>query len=147
MKKNYPTLFTMLSRKSVKFMNTICKHIMPTAFVVFLLCYSGHVLAEPTPGYNNKIPESIMTPDKVETRIGTLEFFDGIPTKKTAALVYDNLDFLRGVETFLNGLPATSLEALRLGEADLGAPVPHRQHGHGLLRLLSRPQEGWPDGG
>ena len=75
---------------------------------------------EPTPGYNNKIPESIMTPDKVETRIGTLEFFDGIPTKKTAELCYDNLDFLRGVETFLNGLPATSLEGLRLGEADLG---------------------------
>jgi hypothetical protein len=94
---------------------------MPAAFVVFLLCYSCHILAEPTPGYNNKIPESIMTPDKVETRIGTLEFFDGIPTKKTAALVYDNLDFLRGVETFLSGIPATSLEGLRLGMAALGA--------------------------
>ena len=76
---------------------------------------------EPTPGYNNKILESIMTPDKVETRIGTLEFFDGIPTKKTAALLYDNLDFLRGVETFLNGMPATSMEAMRLGLAALGA--------------------------
>ncbi len=76
---------------------------------------------EPTPGYNNKIPESIMTPDKVETRIGTLEFFDGIPTKETAALVYDNLDFLRGVETFLNGMPAASLEGLRRGQAALGA--------------------------
>ncbi|MGF1760441.1 DUF1254 domain-containing protein [Photobacterium sagamiensis] len=76
---------------------------------------------EPTPGYNSKIPESIMTPDKVETRIGTLEFFDGIPTKETAALLYDNLDFLRGVETFLNAMPATSLEALRLGQAALGA--------------------------
>ena len=28
-----------------------------------------------TPGYNNKIPESIMTPDEVKTRIGTLKFF------------------------------------------------------------------------
>ena len=74
-----------------------------------------------TPGYNTKIPESIMTPDKVETRIGTLEFFDGIPTKKTAELVYDNLDFMRGVEAFLNGMPATSLEAFRLGQAALGA--------------------------
>jgi hypothetical protein len=77
--------------------------------------------AQPTPGYNTSIPEKIMTPDKVETRIGTLEFFDGIPTKETAALVYDNLDFLRGVETFLNGVPAASLEALRLGQAELGA--------------------------
>lgn len=76
---------------------------------------------EKTPGYNNKIPESIMTPDKVETRIGTLEFFDGIPTKETSALLYDNLDFLRGVETFLNGIPATSLEGLRRGQAAFGA--------------------------
>ena len=72
---------------------------------------------QPTPGYNVKIPESIMTQDKVETRVGTLEFFDGIPTKQTATLVYDNLDFLRGVETFLNGLPAASLEAFRRGQA------------------------------
>jgi hypothetical protein len=71
-------------------------------------------------GYNTKIPETIMTPDKVETRIGTLEFFDGIPTKDTAALVYDNLDFLRGVETFLNGIPATSVEGIRRGMEDLG---------------------------
>ena len=42
---------------------------------------------KPTPGYNTPIPESIMTPDKVETRIGTLEFFDGVPTKQTAARV------------------------------------------------------------
>lgn len=27
------------------------------------------------------IPKSILTPDKVETRIGTLEFFDGYPSK------------------------------------------------------------------
>jgi hypothetical protein len=25
----------------------------------------------PTPGFNNKIPDKILTPDKVETRIGT----------------------------------------------------------------------------
>ena len=37
-------------------------------------------------GYNTPVPSSIMTPDKVETRIGTLEFFDGVPTEKTAEL-------------------------------------------------------------
>jgi len=76
---------------------------------------------DPTPGFNNKIPESILTPDRVQTRIGTLEYFDGIPTRETAALLYDNLDFLRGVETFLNGMPATSLEGLRRGQVALGA--------------------------
>ena len=83
--------------------------------------FTTMVYAEkPTPGFNTPIPEYIMTPDKVETRIGTLEFFDGIPTKETAAKLYDNLDFLRGVETFLNGVPATSVEGIRLGMERLG---------------------------
>jgi hypothetical protein len=29
------------------------------------------------------IPKSILTPDKIETRIGTLEFFDGFPNDET----------------------------------------------------------------
>jgi hypothetical protein len=81
---------------------------------------------KPTPKFNTHIPAKIMTPDKVETRLGTLEFFDGIPTKKTAELVYDNLDFLRGIETFLNGVPAASVEGLRLGQAELGATECHQ---------------------
>ncbi len=87
--------------------------------VVSVVSKAGYGTA--TPSYNTKIPESIMTPDQVKTRIGVLEFFDGIPTKKTAELCYDNLDFFRGVETFLNGIPAASLEALRRGQAALGA--------------------------
>jgi len=68
-----------------------------------------------------EIPASITTPNKVETRIGTLEFFDGIPTEKTADLLYDNLMFMRGVEAFLNGIPGASLLALRQGVRDVGA--------------------------
>ena len=33
-----------------------------------------------------------MTPNKMQTRIGTLEFFDGMPSKATVDKVYDNLD-------------------------------------------------------
>ena len=62
-----------------------------------------------------------MTPATVKTRIGTLKFFDGIPTKETSILVYDNLAFLRGVEAFLNGIPAASIEGMRLGAVSLGA--------------------------
>ena len=68
-----------------------------------------------------EIPASITTPDKVETRIGTLEFFDGIPTEKTTDLLYDNLIFMRGVEAFLNGIPGASLLALQQGSHDIGA--------------------------
>ncbi|MGB5616521.1 MAG: hypothetical protein WBM78_06765, partial [Desulfobacterales bacterium] len=35
------------------------------------------------------IPENITTPAKVETPIGTLEFFDGIPIGNTKDVVYD----------------------------------------------------------
>jgi hypothetical protein len=75
----------------------------------------------PTPSYNNKIPEQILTPDKVETRLGTLNFVDGVPTTETTQKVYDNLDFLRGVEVFLNFIPAASIEATRLGNVERGA--------------------------
>ncbi|WP_417858730.1 DUF1254 domain-containing protein [Xanthomarina gelatinilytica] len=70
--------------------------------------------------YNTNIPEKILTPDVVDTRIGTLKFFDGLPSDETVEKVYDNLDFMRGVETFLNGIPATSIEGLRLGLKDVG---------------------------
>ncbi len=76
-------------------------------------------------GYNTPIPGSIMTPDKIDTRVGKLEFFDGVPTEKTAEKVLEHLMFLRGVETFLNGVPMASAEALRLGFESIGVTEAH----------------------
>ncbi|MGB7159110.1 MAG: DUF1254 domain-containing protein [Tepidisphaeraceae bacterium] len=81
-------------------------------------CATRRAHAQATPGFNNKIPEQIMTPDTVKTRLGTLKFVDGVPTAETTKLVYDNLDFARGMEVFLNFIPATSIEAIRLGFID-----------------------------
>ena len=67
------------------------------------------------------IPDSITTPESVDTRLGTLKFFDGFPDDATSELVYDNLDFMRGVESFLNAMPGASMEAFRLGLASQGA--------------------------
>jgi len=67
------------------------------------------------------IPESIITPESVETRLGTLKFFDGFPDDATSELLYDNLDFMRGVEAFLNAMPGASIEAFRVGLASQGA--------------------------
>lgn len=89
--------------------------------VVLLTGVAGFVFAKPPPGYKTEIPANIMTPDQVETPIGTLKFFDGFPTKETTKKVYDHLDFIRGVEVFLNGIPPASLEAARVGTAELGA--------------------------
>ena len=79
---------------------------------------------EATPGFNTPIPKSIMTSDEVETSIGTLEFFDGMPTAKTVDAVYDNLDRIRGTEVFLNFIPAASLEGMRLGMESMPSFLP-----------------------
>jgi hypothetical protein len=63
---------------------------------------------------------SITTPDTVETRLGTLEFDDGAPTPETAALLYDHLDFINGVQAFLGAIPGVSLVALRRGFQSVG---------------------------
>jgi hypothetical protein len=46
------------------------------------------------------IPPSITTPDKVETRFGTLDFKEGAPTKATLDKVYDDLDFAHAQRAF-----------------------------------------------
>ncbi len=72
------------------------------------------------PKYKADVPSSILTPDKVETRIGTLRFKDGAPDDKTVELVYDNLDFMRGVEAFLDGMPAASIYGACRGYKEAG---------------------------
>ena len=65
--------------------------------------------------------KSISTPDKVQTSIGELKFFDGVPTDETVKKVYDNLDRMRGVQVFLNTLGAASVYRMRAGNAKIGA--------------------------
>lgn len=67
-----------------------------------------------------EIPKSIIIPDRLETRIGALEFFDGMPTEETVGKAYDFLDFQRGVDVFLNEMRAASMVALRDGLRELG---------------------------
>src|SRR5712675_1207203 len=67
-----------------------------------------------------EIPQSLVTPNTVETRIGTLKFTDGFPDDATAAKVYDNLDFQRGIQAYLAALPPVSIQAFRESYADFG---------------------------
>jgi hypothetical protein len=74
------------------------------------------------------IPSGIASPDKVETRLGTLKFFDGFPDKATVEKLYDNLDFQRGVQAYLLALPPVSQAAnrnaiLTLGPANTTVPI------------------------
>lgn len=45
--------------------------------------------------YTTETPPGIASPDKVETRFGALNFFDGFPDKPSVEKLYDNLDFQR----------------------------------------------------
>ena len=65
-------------------------------------------------------PAAITTPDRVETRIGTLEFKDGMPSEETAEKVFDNLDFTHAFEAFVNTLQGVSLVAVHKGFLDIG---------------------------
>jgi len=67
------------------------------------------------------IPVSIITPDTVETtRLGTFEFPSGVPTADTAKRIYDHLDFVHGVEAFMNSLSGGSMFAIRQGFLGVG---------------------------
>jgi len=59
------------------------------------------------------IPAGIASPDKVETRLGTLTFFDGFPDEATVRKLYDNLDFQRAVQAYLLAIPAVNQAAMR----------------------------------
>jgi hypothetical protein len=67
------------------------------------------------------IPPAITTPDRVETQIGALEYKDGAPSVATVQKVYDNLDFIRGVDAFMNSISGASAYAIREGFHSIGA--------------------------
>lgn len=85
------------------------------------------------PKYAAKVPPYILIPDRVQTRIGTLKFFDGLPDEETIEKVYDQLDFARGIGAFLIGIPATSVYAICEGFSQIGV---RRNGGIGITEDL-----------
>jgi hypothetical protein len=66
------------------------------------------------------IPPGIECPNTVNTRFGTLNFFDGFPDNASVRKIYDNLDFQRAVQAYLLAIPALSQAAMRKGILELG---------------------------
>jgi hypothetical protein len=68
--------------------------------------------------------KQIITPDTVETRIGTLSFDNGYPSEETGRKLFDEMDYQRAVQAFLWAYPAVSFESIRIGtKRDLGADL------------------------
>jgi hypothetical protein len=58
--------------------------------VVIMVAGSVGADSPPEMKMSTGIPTGIATPDNVETRLGTLVFFDGVPHKDTVQKVYDH---------------------------------------------------------
>ena len=63
---------------------------------------------------------SITTADKYDTRIGALEFKDGMPSAATLEKVYDNLDRAHAFDAYMNTLQGVNMAAIHKGFLDAG---------------------------
>lgn len=90
----------------------ISRTLLRIAASALLLMSASVAVSAEEPKYKADVPGSILTPDSVKTRLGTLRFKDGAPDDATVKTVYDNLDFMRGVQAFLDGMPAASIYAM-----------------------------------
>ena len=78
--------------------------------------------------YSTPMPPGVAISDKVETRLGTLNFFGGFPDQATTEKLYDNLDFQRAVQAYLLALPVVNQVGnrdaiLQTGPANTTVPI------------------------
>ena len=103
------------------FLQKFVFHIVPGVFACTLVLTNAYATDMPKTMMTKAIPAEITTPDKVETRIGTLEFKDGAPSVETARKVYDTMDFTRALNVFNNSFRGASAYAIRQGFLSIGA--------------------------
>jgi len=94
--------------------------LLPTVMATFT--YLDDARAEVSP----QTLKSISTPSKVQTPVGKLEFFDGVPTDATVDTLYDNLDRMRAVSVFLDNVGALSVYSVIAGNAAIGLSQPNQ---------------------
>lgn len=90
---------------------------------IALTMVAGTVSADPQKmKMATPIPPGIETPDRLETRIGALTSFDGVPDKKTVELVYDQLAFQRATQAYLSTIQVASMRGMEEGLRKFGPP-------------------------
>ena len=82
-----------------------------------VVCAMPHLAAAQTAP---AISPAISTPDKAESRLGTLEFKDGAPNTATVTKVYDHVDFTHAYNAFVNTMQGVSIAAIRKGMLSIG---------------------------
>ena len=97
---------------------------------------AGSTLAQPLTGtpappafkFTTPMPQGVVVPDSVDTRLGTLRFQGGVPDQASTDRIYDNLDFQRAVQAYLLALPVVNQMAnraaiLAMGPANTTVPI------------------------
>ncbi|MCR9087850.1 MAG: DUF1254 domain-containing protein [Rhodobacteraceae bacterium] len=85
------------------------------------LCAAATSGVAQSPEFAADVPDSVTTPDVVETySLGTLNFFDGMPSQETVEKLYDNLDLVRATTAFLDGIPVAAIQGFVNGFAGMG---------------------------
>ena len=91
-------------------------------FTAVLMSVTSFAAEPPRMKMTTPIPEGIATPDKLQTSLGTLTSFDGVPDVATTQKVYDNLDLQRATQAFLSTIQVSSLAAMEKGYRSFGPP-------------------------
>ncbi len=81
-----------------------------------------HGAEPPTMKMTTEIPPGIITPHTIETRLGDLSFFDGVPDAATVEKAYNFLDFQNAYQAFMGGMKIASMDAIRKGLLEFGPP-------------------------
>lgn len=90
-------------------------------FITSIIVLAATAWAEPPRmKMTTPAPEGVATPDKLETSIGTLTSFDGVPDVETTQKVYDNLDLQRATQAFLSSIQVASMYAMEKGMLEAG---------------------------
>ena len=66
------------------------------------------------------IPDSVVTPDEIETHLGTLTFRDGAPSVDTVESIRDHLDHVRALDTYITSHRGASVAAIHKGLRSIG---------------------------
>lgn len=76
--------------------------------------------AAPMPALSIAIPPSLVTPDRIESRIGALEFRDGAPVSETSRKLYDHIDATHAYNAYVNTISGVSIGGLDKGLQSVG---------------------------
>ncbi|OAI21811.1 hypothetical protein A1359_18820 [Methylomonas lenta] len=98
------------------------KQYLLTSTLIGALVVAGSTCAE----VSQETLQSISIPDNVNTPIGSLKFFDGVPTGDTVETVYDNLHRMRALDVYLDNIGAVSINSVLDGLAKEGADAPNK---------------------